>query len=194
MLRQTLLIAKREYLERVKSKVFRITTLLVPVGMGGPGVAGRHERPQAGRRAEPGDSLRGRQSGDSGAVGAPGEPVPSFRRFGCLRRRRVPTARGRTSEVASHQIAGYLTLEDVAGQVPARGDLGFRKLHQYCGQVADGVGGAFGADPPTIAGARDAAGAAQRSDGADHAEDHADQERRCRPFRLREELSRRLRR
>jgi len=34
MLRNTLLIAKREYLERVRSKVFKITTVLVPLGMG----------------------------------------------------------------------------------------------------------------------------------------------------------------
>lgn len=34
MLRDTLLIAKREYLERVRSKVFRVTTVLVPVGVG----------------------------------------------------------------------------------------------------------------------------------------------------------------
>jgi ABC-2 type transport system permease protein len=33
MLRNTLLVAKREYLERVRSKVFRITTVLVPVGV-----------------------------------------------------------------------------------------------------------------------------------------------------------------
>lgn len=33
MLRNTLLVAKREYLERVRSKVFRITTILVPVGV-----------------------------------------------------------------------------------------------------------------------------------------------------------------
>src|SRR5579884_4088217 len=35
MLKNTLLIAKREYLERVRSKVFRITTVLVPIGMAG---------------------------------------------------------------------------------------------------------------------------------------------------------------
>jgi ABC-2 type transport system permease protein len=40
MLRNTLLIAKREYLERVRSKVFRITTVLVPVGMGGIALLG----------------------------------------------------------------------------------------------------------------------------------------------------------
>jgi ABC-2 type transport system permease protein len=40
LLRNTLLIAKREYLERVRSKVFRITTLLVPVAMGGLAVLG----------------------------------------------------------------------------------------------------------------------------------------------------------
>lgn len=40
LLRNTLLIAKREYLERIRSRVFRITTLLVPVGMGGLAVLG----------------------------------------------------------------------------------------------------------------------------------------------------------
>jgi len=40
LLRNTLLIAKREYLERVRSKVFRITTLLVPVAMGGLAMLG----------------------------------------------------------------------------------------------------------------------------------------------------------
>jgi ABC-2 type transport system permease protein len=40
MLRNTLLIAKREYLERVRSRVFRITTILVPVGMGGIALLG----------------------------------------------------------------------------------------------------------------------------------------------------------
>jgi len=33
MLRNTLLVAKREYLERVRSRMFRITTVLVPVGV-----------------------------------------------------------------------------------------------------------------------------------------------------------------
>ena len=40
MLRNTLLIAKREYLERVRSRVFRITTILVPVGMAGLALLG----------------------------------------------------------------------------------------------------------------------------------------------------------
>jgi ABC-2 type transport system permease protein len=40
MLRNTLLIAKREYLERVRSRVFRITTVLVPLGMGGMALLG----------------------------------------------------------------------------------------------------------------------------------------------------------
>lgn len=35
MLKNTLLIAKREYVERVRSRVFRITTVLVPIGMAG---------------------------------------------------------------------------------------------------------------------------------------------------------------
>jgi ABC-2 type transport system permease protein len=38
MLRNTLLVAKREYLERVRSKVFRITTVLVPIGLGAIGL------------------------------------------------------------------------------------------------------------------------------------------------------------
>jgi ABC-2 type transport system permease protein len=40
MLRNTLLIAKREYLERVRSKVFRVTTVLVPIGMAGVAMLG----------------------------------------------------------------------------------------------------------------------------------------------------------
>lgn len=40
MLKNTLLIAKREYLERVRSKVFRVTTVLVPVGMAGVALLG----------------------------------------------------------------------------------------------------------------------------------------------------------
>ncbi|MGA7885625.1 MAG: ABC transporter permease [Acidobacteriaceae bacterium] len=37
ILRNTMLVAKREYLERVRSKVFRFTTVLVPVGLGAIG-------------------------------------------------------------------------------------------------------------------------------------------------------------
>lgn len=40
LLRSTLLIAKREYLQRVRSRVFRITTLLVPIGMAGLAMLG----------------------------------------------------------------------------------------------------------------------------------------------------------
>jgi ABC-2 type transport system permease protein len=38
MLRNTLLVAKREYLERVRSRMFRITTVLVPVGVAATGL------------------------------------------------------------------------------------------------------------------------------------------------------------
>lgn len=41
MLRNTLLVAKREYVERVRSKVFRITTVLVPLGLGALMLLGR---------------------------------------------------------------------------------------------------------------------------------------------------------
>ncbi|MGC2635698.1 MAG: ABC transporter permease [Acidobacteriaceae bacterium] len=40
MLRNTLLITKREYLERVRSRIFRVTTVLVPLGMGGIALLG----------------------------------------------------------------------------------------------------------------------------------------------------------
>lgn len=39
--RNTMLVAKREYLERVRSRVFRITTLLVPVGLAALFVVGQ---------------------------------------------------------------------------------------------------------------------------------------------------------
>ena len=41
LLRNTFLIAKREYMERIRSKVFRITTLLVPIGMAGMALLGQ---------------------------------------------------------------------------------------------------------------------------------------------------------
>ncbi|HEX3662056.1 MAG TPA: ABC transporter permease [Acidobacteriaceae bacterium] len=112
MLRQTLLIAKREYLERVKSKVFRITTLLVPIGMGGLAWLGG----MSGHKLEGVQSLAilSADTHLAAQVKAALEqgqfPPSSIQVFA------PATSADRASadqEVASHQIAGYLTLEGV---------------------------------------------------------------------------------
>ena len=40
------LIARREYLERVRTKAFIIATLLIPVLLGGIGFGGHHTQPR----------------------------------------------------------------------------------------------------------------------------------------------------
>lgn len=110
MLRQTLLIAKREYLERVRSKVFRITTLLVPIGMGGLAWLGG----LSGHRLEGVQSLailsankdlaaQVRSALEEGQF--PPSTIQVFAPATEADRARADR------EVAAHQIAGYLTLE-----------------------------------------------------------------------------------
>ncbi len=115
MLRQTLLIAKREYLERVRSKVFRITTLLVPIGMGALGWLGG----MSGHRLEGVQSLAivSRQADLAPQVKMALEegqfPPSTIQVFAPA----TTADRARADqEVASHQIAGYLTLDEVPGQ------------------------------------------------------------------------------
>lgn len=115
MLRQTLLIAKREYLERVKSKVFRITTLLVPLGMAGLAWLGG----MSGHKLEGVQSLA-ILSGNAGLAAQvrsallegqfPPSTIQIFAPATDADRARVDR------EIAMHQIPGYLTLQDVAGQ------------------------------------------------------------------------------
>ncbi|HEX3985700.1 MAG TPA: ABC transporter permease [Acidobacteriaceae bacterium] len=111
MLRQTLLIARREYMERVRSKVFRITTLLVPIGMGGLAWLGG----MSGHKLEGVQSLA-IVSGNAGLAAQvrsalqegqfPPSSIQVFAPATAADRQRAD------QEVASHQIAGYLTLED----------------------------------------------------------------------------------
>jgi ABC-2 type transport system permease protein len=109
MLRQTLLIAKREYLERVKSKVFRITTLLVPIGMGALGWLGG----MSGHRLEGVQSLaivsgqadlaaQVRMALEEGQF--PPSTIQVYAPATSADRAKVD------QEVTSHQIPGYLTL------------------------------------------------------------------------------------
>ncbi|MFZ0632732.1 MAG: ABC transporter permease [Acidobacteriaceae bacterium] len=115
MLRQTLLIAKREYLERVKSKVFRITTLLVPIGMGGLAWLGG----MSGHRLEGVRSLA-IVSADTHladqvkAALEEGQFPPSTVQV--LAPATDADQQRADNEVASHQIAGYLMLEEVEGE------------------------------------------------------------------------------
>ena len=110
LLRNTLLIAKREYLERIRSKVFRITTLLVPVGMGGLALLGS----MSGKKLEGVQSLA-ILSNNAGLA----QQVKAALDDGAFPPRLVEVYAPPTdadlaqvkAQVASHQIAGYLTLE-----------------------------------------------------------------------------------
>jgi ABC-2 type transport system permease protein len=110
MLRQTLLIAKREYLERVKSKVFRITTLLVPIGMAGLALLGG----LSGKKLEGVQSLaivsdRADLAGQVKMALEEGEfPPASIQVFAPATDADRQKA---DEEVGSRQIAGYLRLE-----------------------------------------------------------------------------------
>ena len=116
LLRNTLLIAKREYLERVRSKVFRITTLLVPIGMGGLALLGS----MSGKKLEGVQSLA-ILSNNAGLA----QQVKSALNDGAFRPNLVEVYAPPTdaelaqvkAQVASHQIAGYLTLETSPGDV-----------------------------------------------------------------------------
>ncbi len=115
MLRNTLLIAKREYLERVKSRVFRITTLLVPIGMGGLALLGGI----SGRKIE-GVRHLAIVSNDAPLANAvkaalsDGEFVPDAVEV------YAPSTDADVAklnkEVAAHQIGGYLKLETTPGE------------------------------------------------------------------------------
>jgi ABC-2 type transport system permease protein len=115
LLRNTLLIAKREYVERVRSKVFRITTLLVPVGMGGLAVLGQF----SGRKMEGVQNLA-IVSSNPALAGA----VKAALRDGSFPPQTVEVVAPATdadlarlnAEVSAHQIGGYLTLEPVPGE------------------------------------------------------------------------------
>jgi ABC-2 type transport system permease protein len=116
LLRNTLLIARREYLERVRSKVFRITTLLVPIGMAGMALLGS----MSGKKLEGVQNLAilSNNAGLAQQVKAAlddGEFAPKLVEV------YAPSTDADVAEVkdqvASRQIAGYLTLETIPGEV-----------------------------------------------------------------------------
>ncbi len=115
MLRNTLLIAKREYMERIRSKVFRITTLLVPIGMAGLALLGQF----SGRKMEGVQDLAIVSSNRELA-----EEVKAALEEGAFPPKQVEIFAPATdadralvnTQVAAHQIGGYLTLEQVPGE------------------------------------------------------------------------------
>jgi ABC-2 type transport system permease protein len=116
MLRNTLLIAKREYLERVRSKVFRITTILVPLGMWGIAQLGG----LGGKRMEAGiQSL---------AVVSNNAPLAQQVKASLEQREHGPKSvevfapatdadlAHLNQQVTSHEIQGYLTIDVEPGE------------------------------------------------------------------------------
>ncbi|MGB6159057.1 MAG: ABC transporter permease, partial [Acidobacteriaceae bacterium] len=114
MLRNTLLIARREYVERIRSRVFRITTLLVPIGMGGLAILGSF----SGKKMEGVQNMAIVSSNPELA-----EEVKAALLDGELPPKTVEIYAPATnddlvklnSEVAAHRIGGYLRLDPVAG-------------------------------------------------------------------------------
>jgi ABC-2 type transport system permease protein len=115
LLRNTLLIAKREYLERIRSRVFRIATLLVPIGMGGLAVLGG----LGGKKLEGVQNLailsNSAEMADEVKAALDEGPFPP--RLVEVYAPATDADRAAVNrQVAAHQIGGYLTLETVAGQ------------------------------------------------------------------------------
>src|SRR5579875_2117808 len=110
MLNGVFLIARREYLERVRSKVFRIVTLLVPLAMGALVAAGG----VGGKRLE---GVRRLAIASDNPVVAQG--VKTFLETGEVAPQYVEVVAPATEadrtrlkqEVASHQLDGYLSIE-----------------------------------------------------------------------------------
>lgn len=114
MVRNTLLIAKREYSERVRSRVFRITTLLVPVGMGGMVLLGAF----SGRKLEGVKNLAivsgNRELATDVKAALMDSEVPPAAVDVYAPATDADLARLK-SEVAARQIGGYLVLAPVPG-------------------------------------------------------------------------------
>jgi len=110
MLKGVFLIARREYLERVRSKVFRITTVLVPVAMGALVAVGG----VGGKRLE---GVRRLAIASDNPVVAQG--VKTFLETGEAAPQYIEVVAPVTEvdrtrlkqEVASHRIDGYLSIE-----------------------------------------------------------------------------------
>lgn len=115
MLRNTLLIAKREYVERVRSKVFRITTVLVPVGMAAMAVLGGI----GGKKMQAGIQNLAVLSNDpvlaeqvKASLNDTEHPPKSVEVYAPATDADVARV---NAEVSSHAVGGYLRVEDVPG-------------------------------------------------------------------------------
>jgi ABC-2 type transport system permease protein len=115
MLKNTLLIAKREYVERVRSKVFRITTALVPIGMAGMaylGSMGTHRIEQGlDQVAIVSNNLELAQQVEAALLSSP-HPPRGVEVYAPATPADVARA---NHEVETHQISGYLQLSDATG-------------------------------------------------------------------------------
>lgn len=115
LLRNTLLIAKREYLERIRSRVFRITTLLVPVCMGGLAVLGG----LGGKKLEDVQGIAIVSSSPQLAGEIKATLEEDQQRPRNIELYAPATQADRTlltQQIASHQIDGYLDVEMVPGK------------------------------------------------------------------------------
>ncbi|HEX4037400.1 MAG TPA: ABC transporter permease [Acidobacteriaceae bacterium] len=117
LVRNTLLIAKREYLERVRSRVFRITTVLVPVGMGGLALlGGLGGRKLAGPENMAIVSTSSTLANDVRATLEEGEAgAPAPQRIEVYAPATTDDMAVLKQQIAAHQIAGYLLIDEVPG-------------------------------------------------------------------------------
>ena len=176
MLRNTLLIAKREYVERIRSRVFRITTLLVPIGMGGLAVLGS----LSGKKMEGVQNMAIVSSNPELA-----EEVKAALLDGELPPKTVDIYAPATDEdLAKAEQRGFRAPDRGISEAgsggrrgAAGGDVDFGELDQLCQQSADGCGGELGADSRATAAARRAGSPGGRADEGPEAEHDAGEER-----------------
>jgi ABC-2 type transport system permease protein len=116
MLKNTLLIAKREYVERVRSKVFRITTVLVPLGMGGiallGGIGGRRLEMGVQNLAVVSNNAALAQQVKAGLEGHENGP----KRVDVYAPATDADLAHLNEQVSNREIQGYLTIQNVPGQ------------------------------------------------------------------------------
>jgi ABC-2 type transport system permease protein len=116
MLRNTLLIAKREYLERVRSRIFRVTTVLVPLGMGGVALLGG----LGGKKMEQGIQNVAVVSNDAPLAqqvkAALGRDEHGPKSVEVVAPATSADLARLNEEVANRTIGGYLTIDDTGGR------------------------------------------------------------------------------
>jgi ABC-2 type transport system permease protein len=116
MLRNTLLVARREYLERVRSRVFRITTVLVPVGLGALMFLGRAGDHSIGTLPNLG-VVSNSPALAAQVKAALGEGVGAPKLIEVYAPATAADVARLKDKVAAHTIDGYLTVNLVPGKV-----------------------------------------------------------------------------